>query len=390
MLSPANIIPAIAEHSRQWQARTQMWRRLQLESLGLGGGSDLDPGSERLSETHAFGSNPGKLRMFTWAPPVPPRRPALVVVLHGCTQTAAAYGLDVGWAALADRYGFVLLLPQQQRANNPSNCFNWFVPEAAAPEAASIAQMIDTASTAYGVDRNRVFVTGLSAGGAMASTMLATRPELFAGGAIIAGLPYGTASSLKEALESMAHVRPLAPREWGDLVRAASPHRKRWPRISVWHGTADTVVNPGNAVEIVKQWRDLHGLLPTPAATETVNGVVREVWGRRGGRDTIECWTLPGFAHGAPLATSGDESCGAPGPFVLDAGISSSWRIARFWGLTGDQRGDDHARAAAAPTAVTAATPAAVTAAAPAAESAVAPARWSLRKWLGRRVAGRR
>lgn len=384
MLSPASIIPAIAEHSRQWQARTQMWRRLQLESLGLGGGAGPDPGFGRLAETRAFGANPGRLRMFTWVPPVPPRRPALVVVLHGCTQTAAAYGLDVGWATLADRYGFVLLLPQQQPANNPSNCFNWFVPEAAGHEAASIAQMIDTAVTAYGVDRTRVFVTGLSAGGAMASIMLATRPDLFAGGAIIAGLPYGAASNLTEALESMAHVRPMAARAWGDLVRAASPPRKRWPRISVWHGTADTVVNPGNAVEIVKQWRDLHGLLPAPATTETVNGCVREAWGRHG-HDAIEYWTLPGIAHGAPLATAGDERCGAPGPFLLDAGISSSWRIARFWGLTGGQVQDGGDAAAKIAAVKAAAVKAAKAVKAPAAGTP----RWSLTRWLARLI-GRR
>jgi len=359
LLPPARIIPAIAEHRKRWQARTQMWHRLQLESLGLAtGGDDLDPGPDRLTETRAFGSNPGKLRMFTWVPPERPRHPAMVVVLHGCTQTAAEYGLDVGWAELADRYGFVVLLPQQQPANNPSNCFNWFLPESSAHEAVSIAQMIDTASKALGIDRRRVFVTGLSAGGAMASIMLATRPDLFAGGAIIAGLPYGTAASLNEALDSMTYVRPLAARAWGDLVRSASPHRRRWPRISVWHGTADAVVNAGNAVEIVKQWRDVHDLLPTPAATETVNGFLREVWGSDG-HDVIECWTLPGMAHGAPLATGGEEGCGAPGPFVLDAGISSSWRIARFWGLTGEPSGD-----------------------AGAAESVAL--RWSLLRWLGR------
>ena len=357
LLPPARIIPAIAEHRERWQAHAQMWRRLQMatlgfETLGLStGGDDPDPGSDRLVETIEFGSNPGALRMFTWAPPELPSRPALVVVLHGCTQTAAGYGLGVGWAALAERYGFVLLLPQQQPANNPGSCFNWFLPDRSALEAESIAQMVNAAIARFGADRRRAFVTGLSAGGAMTSVMLATRPDLFAGGGIIAGLPYGTATNLNEALESMANVRPRSARAWGDLVRAASPHRGPWPRISVWHGTADAVVNPGNAVEIVKQWREVHALLPAATATTAVNGVAREAWGRDG-RDVIECWTVPGMAHGAPLASGGDGHCGVPGPFVLEAGISSSWHIARFWGLAGE-RTDRPAALAEAPWSVT-------------------------------------
>ena len=339
MLSPESIIPAIAEHHERWQARAQAWHRLQLASLGLPTGADDDPG-DGLLETRAFGSNPGALRMFTYTPPGLPRRPGLIVVLHGCTQTAAGYGLGIGWATLADRYGFVVLLPQQQPTNNPNSCFNWFVPDAAAREAQSIAQMTETAIAAWGVDRRRVFVTGLSAGGAMASVMLATRPDLFAGGGIIAGLPYGTASNLTEALESMAHGRAWSARDWGNLVRAASRHRGPWPRISVWHGTADAVVSPRNADEIVMQWSDLHGLRAS-AVTETVNGCSRQVWRRRDGRAVIESWTIPGMAHGAPLATGGDEPCGVPGPFALDVGISSSWHIANFLGLTarpGDAR----------------------------------------------------
>lgn len=93
------------------------------------------------------------------------------------------------------------------------------------------------------------------------------------------------------------------------------------------------MVNPRNAAEIVAQWCDVHGLR-APAATETVDGCRRQVWRRPDGADVIESWTVPGMAHGAPLATRGEEACGVPGPFALDVGISSSGRIARFLGLT--------------------------------------------------------
>ncbi len=87
------------------------------------------PVSTRLREVHAFGSNPGNLRMFSYRPPKLAENPALVVVLHGCTQTAAGYDLGAGWSTLADRYGFALLFPEQQRFNNPNGCFNWFQDE---------------------------------------------------------------------------------------------------------------------------------------------------------------------------------------------------------------------------------------------------------------------
>ena len=108
--------------------------------------------------------------------------------------------------------------------------------------------MVEKMIVDHGIDRRRVFVTGLSAGGAMTSVMLATYPEVFAAGAIIAGLPYGTATNVKEAFESMGQVRARSAREWGDLMRAASPHKGPWPRVSVWHGGADPVVKPKNCL----------------------------------------------------------------------------------------------------------------------------------------------
>lgn len=289
-----------------------------------------------LTEVHEFGSNPGALRMFTYVPSR--RKSALVVVLHGCAQTAASYDLGAGWSTLADRYGFALLLPQQQTSNNPNNGFNWFLLDditRGKGEALSIRQMIQAMIVQHRIDRRRVFVTGLSAGGAMACVMLATYPELFAGGAVIAGLPFGTATNVNEAFESMLHVRTRSSRKWGDLVRAASRHRGPWPRLSVWHGGADAMVKRENADQIVKQWVDVHGLDHAPTLVETVDGYPRQVWRNRAGDDVIESYTIPGMAHGTPLATEDAEKrCGVPGAFLLDVGISSSYHIAKFWGLT--------------------------------------------------------
>ena len=93
----------------------------------------------------SFGTNPGDLRMFSFVPDNLQPAPALVVVLHGCGQTAAGYDLGAGWSTLAKRYGFALLMPEQQPSNNANGCFNWFNPEDTARErgeACSIRQMI--------------------------------------------------------------------------------------------------------------------------------------------------------------------------------------------------------------------------------------------------------
>jgi pimeloyl-ACP methyl ester carboxylesterase len=183
------------------------------------------------------------------------------------------------------------------------------------------------------VDGGRIFVSGLSAGGAMASVLLATYPELFAGGAIIAGLPYGSASSVQEAFEAMFNERAPSSRALGDVVRTASNHRGPWPKISVWHGTADTLVRSSNADHIVRQWLDVQRLAERPSCEERIGRHTRRVWEDAKGAVRLEAYSIAGMAHGVPLATAGADRCGTVGPFFLEAGISSTLHIARFWGL---------------------------------------------------------
>ena len=178
----------------------------------------------RLRELSGFGANPGNLRMFAYAPEhLPPKAP-LVIALHGCTQTVDEYDHGTGWSSLADNLGFAVVYPQQQPANNPHNCFSWFLPDDIVRghgEALSIREMVEHAIATFAADRGKAFVTGLSAGGAMASVMLATYPEVFAGAAIIAGLPYGCASNVQQAFEAMFTEQGQAAQALGDRVRAA-------------------------------------------------------------------------------------------------------------------------------------------------------------------------
>ncbi len=319
----------------------QQWAKL-LETARMKAAGATERADSHLREIRSFGSNPGALRMLAHVPADMADGCPLVVVLHGCAQSAADYDLGAGWSTLADRFGFCLLLPEQQAANNPNRCFNWFQPDDSrrgSGEAQSIRQMVDRMVSDHAIDPRRVFVTGLSAGGAMASVMLATYPDVFAGGAIVAGLPYGAASNAQQAFQSMFQSPPRDAREWGDLVRRASPHSGPWPRVSVWHGGVDATVIPSNAGEIIKQWTNVHGLPAAPTSQSVVDGYPRQVWIDAAGEETIESYTITNMAHGTPLATGeADDQCGAAGPFLLEVGISSSYHIARFFGITADAR----------------------------------------------------
>lgn len=311
--------------------RTQVAEQLALNGLAASGGA-----KGRLVETSGFGPNPGALRMLTYAPKSLQAGAPLVVVLHGCTQTAEGYAAGAGWITLADRLGFALLCPEQSAANNPNRCFNWFEPgdiERGAGEAASIRQMVRRAIETHRCDPPRVYVTGLSAGGAMAAVMLATYPEVFAAGGVVAGLPYGAAESMNEAFVAMFQGGSRSGTAWGERVRKASSHAGRWPKLSIWHGDADTTVKPSNAVELAKQWANLHGLAAAPTQVQHLRGATRSVWTSAQGEPLIESYLVPGLAHGTSLATGGPEGLGAAGPFLIETGVSSSLEMARFWGL---------------------------------------------------------
>jgi len=293
----------------------------------------------RLRETPAFGANPGQLRMFAYVPERLPQAAPLVVVLHGCGQTASGYEIGAGWSELADLHGFALLAPEQSSANNSNTCFNWFLPQDTTRgegEAASIHAMVLHMLAEHGLDRRRVFVTGLSAGGAMAAVMMATYPELFAGGAIIAGLPYGSAHGIQDALPAMLHPVSRPGADWGDLVRAASEHAGPWPTVSIWHGEADRTVAPQNADESLKQWLHVHGLADVEPRRDLVDGVPHSAWRDRSGKVAVERYTVPNLGHGTPINPAADEGgVGVAAPYIIAGPISSSWHIAQGWGVTG-------------------------------------------------------
>lgn len=271
--------------------------------------------------------NPGALRMRICVPASLPPRAPLVVVRHGCTQSAAGYDHASGWSRLAGQLGFAVLFPEQVRANNANLCFNWFEPGDVSRghgEVASIAAAVAATVARYSLDPARVFVTGLSAGGVMAGALLATYPDVFAGGAVIAGLPFGAAGSVGDALGAMAHPQPRTPAILGDRVRAASSFTGPWPRVMVWHGTADRTVALANGAAVAAQWADVHGARPAGDGRWVGAGV------GAGAGAVVKLIEVIGMGHGTPIDAAAG---GIPAPFMLDVGVDSTAQTAAFWGL---------------------------------------------------------
>ncbi|WP_113701561.1 alpha/beta hydrolase family esterase [Nonomuraea lactucae] len=289
-----------------------------------------------LTKVAAFGSNPGGLGMWVYLPDGLPAGAPLVLALHGCTQDANAYFTGSGWRKYADRHGFALVFPERIDASTfPSNCFRWFAESdirRGQGQALSIAQMVWHAVSAYGVDAGRVHVTGLSAGGAMAAVMLAAYPDLFRAGSVVAGLPYRCSPPASTGA-CMGGQVTRSPEQWGDLVRGAAPgFGGRRPKVAVWHGQADYLVDKVNGEELRDQFTDVAGVSQTPTSvTGLPGGTTLETYGQ----DDVRLYRVAGAGHGTPVDPGGaEDQCGAVGAFFLDA-ICSAYHDASFFGLTG-------------------------------------------------------
>ncbi len=280
-----------------------------------------------LTPVTGFGSNPGNLSMYSYRPDGLPAGRPLVVLLHGCTQDATGYFTNSGWRKFADQWGFQLLLPQQSTSNQSNKCFTWYDNadiNRGQGEALSIRNMVGYAVSSLGADANRVYVSGLSAGGAMSAVMLATYPDVFKAGSIGAGIAYKCATSLTQTTSCQYTGVDKTPQQWGDLVRgqASGPY----PRVAIWQGTSDSTVVPRNATELMEQWTNLRGVSQTPSSTGT--------WLKVYGNNDVRLWEIPGMAHGLPIDPgSGAQQCGTAAAYFLDY-ICSAYHDAVFFGLS--------------------------------------------------------
>jgi poly(hydroxyalkanoate) depolymerase family esterase len=289
-----------------------------------------------LTQVTGFGSNPGNLLMYEYVPAGLSNRP-VVVALHGCSQSAAGYDDESGWTKWADQMQFALVLPQQQGTNNVSKCFEWWLPGDQSRdqgEALSIKQMVDWEIAHHSIDPSRVFVTGLSAGAAMTNVMLAAYPDVFKGGAPVAGVPYKCATNVPQTGGCNKGNVNKTPAQWGDLVRGASSWAGPWPRVSIWHGTTDATVNYANLNETMEQWTNVNGVDQTADTTDTVNGFPHKVYKDGGGNARVETYSLTGMGHGQPIDPgTGAQQCGVAAAYFLDVNICSSYYIALWFGV---------------------------------------------------------
>lgn len=281
--------------------------------------------------THAFTNHAGSRAYKLYVPSGVAEGPRpLVVMLHGCTQSADDFAAGTRMNRLAETHGFLVLYPEQGAQANPSRCWNWFNPEdqrRGVGEPAVIAGIVQEVASRHEVDTGRVFVAGLSAGAAMAVVLGEAYPELFAGVGAHSGLPYGSAHDIPSAMAAMKGGRsglhpatPVAPKQ------AAQPV----PTI-VFHGDRDHTVQAVNGEEIVRQATEARRARGGALATSTTEGQApggrayrRTVHADADGRVHVEAWTV----HGAGHAWSGGD---ARGSFTDGKGPDASAEMLRFF-----------------------------------------------------------
>ena len=205
---------------------------------------------------------------FLYVPSTVTRRERvpLLVMLHGCSQDARTFAEGTRMNEVADQHRFIVLYPQQSLRANPLRCWNWFEPRTrdGAGEAAAIVTLVRDIARRYPVDRSRVYVAGISAGGAMTAILAFCYGAIFAACAIVAGVMYRAADSALGAAQTMRAGARLSPETTADEATRRVSRKLGFVPALVMHGSRDTVVHPRNAEQIIGQFRKFAELVSTP------------------------------------------------------------------------------------------------------------------------------
>lgn len=287
--------------------------------------------------TREFTNHAGTRAYKVYVPAKPSDAPRpMVVMLHGCTQSADDFAAGTGMNRLAEEHGFLVVYPEQAPHANISKCWNWFNPQDQvrdAGEPSLIAGIVGEVAARHGVDPRRVFVAGLSAGAAMAVVLGETYPEVFAGVGAHSGLPYGSAHDIPSAMAAMKGGRSGMP-HLQNLPGAAAGARRTPVHavpIIVFHGDRDHTVQHSNAAQVVHDAIQAHAaegtvVQPRPQHAAAVGGrhYSRTVHADANGQSRVEAWTL----HGAGHAWSGGD---ASGSYTDGQGPDASAEMVRFF-----------------------------------------------------------
>jgi poly(hydroxyalkanoate) depolymerase family esterase len=255
----------------------------------------LPDGAQFLDQRHSCAAGARRYRLYVPATAGEGLQ-GLIVMLHGCTQNPEDFAAGTGMNALAEEHRLLIVYPAQTTGDNSMSCWNWFRPGDQmrdTGEPAIIAGLTESLRDEYAIPNNRVFVAGLSAGGAMAAIMGETYPELYAAIGVHSGLAYGSANDVMSAFTAM---RGQVGIEQPSSRNGSS--REAGPRVIVFHGSADTTVHPSNAGRIVagqgsraETFRTEHG---PSGETRAYSRLVVE---REDGMHGVECWMIEGAQH---------------------------------------------------------------------------------------------
>ena len=249
-------------------------------------------------------------------------RPPLLVMLHGCQQSADDTAAGTRMNVLGERHGFLVVYPQQTARSNGSKCWNWFRPDDQARgrgEPAIIAGITAEVTAEFNVDTKRVFIAGLSAGGAMSVIMAVNYPDVYAGVGVHSGLPFGVAHDVASAFSAMRN---------GDQTPHSKAGLSRTVPTIVFHGDSDQTVSLHNAEAIIEQVLATQGGEPSilRRSAGEINGrhYTRHIYSDETHRDFLETWILKGAGH----AWSGGSSAGT---FTDESGPDASAEMVRFF-----------------------------------------------------------
>jgi poly(hydroxyalkanoate) depolymerase family esterase len=245
----------------------------------------------------------------------------LVVMLHGCTQSPDDFAAGTGMNEVAEEHTFLVAYPAQSQAANTSRCWNWFKPgdqQRHQGEPALIAGITRQIMEDFSVAPGRVYIAGLSAGGAAAAIMGATYPDLYAAIGVHSGLACGAARDMPSAFTAM--------RQGGSSAVVASPNGSGVLPTIVFHGDRDTTVNPVNGAQVIAQSAGAGDLSRTVSHGKSPAGMryTRTVQADASGRTVTEHWVL----HGAGHAWSGGSSAGT---YTEPRGPDASREMLRFF-----------------------------------------------------------